>query len=162
MRNARNRILASSLAIIGGLLGVPSPAQAAYNLPWKSYTQTSSWSCTNEPVSLYGSLYIRACVIINANNDVQSVATVSNYTSQSLWVYSPKLSLLEDYPSDDYIYHRDCAGTWIAPGTTRACFGPTTSRTCSKLYSARAEVVMDMGSYDASDYAWSPARSMIC
>jgi len=165
MRRALRRLTAVVTVVWAFSFAAAAPAEAAWNLPWQHYTQTATWTC--DPYVYVGdALYTRACVIINANNYVQTALVATNYDPSNFEnVTGLTMELHQNLSGggNRAIYIRDCRTQAVAASTSLACFGPSTLRPCGTRFHTRGVVeIYSLGSWVTEETISPPRPTSAC
>ncbi|QJT00938.1 hypothetical protein G9272_11985 [Streptomyces asoensis] len=111
----RYKALAVATAAVSTLAFASTPANAAEG--WKTVSTNSEWACTSykhHPVSDY--VNFKVCVVLNENNDAQTVLVVQNVATVAVAIGGQVKSQFSTVT---------CADSPLNPGFTRGCYGKT-------------------------------------
>ncbi|GHD21869.1 hypothetical protein [Streptomyces galbus] len=114
--------LLSVMAAAVGILALGVAPASAKTVNWQIVSTNSNWYCgggyITHPVSEH--VNFKACLVVNANNDAQTVLVVQNTASVAVAIGG-----LVFFDGGSVSNTTDCAASTLNPGFTRGCFGPT-------------------------------------
>ena len=149
------RFLFVALVVLGVNVWAVQPASADTQRPWKPWTYSSAWHCSQTSAA-GDTVAFSACTIVNGNYTQAALVATNNATVET-WVSAPQVRLYQD---GALRYTDSCVSELFPRGRSAACFGTTVSRPCNSYVQGYGWGRVLQPNVATERYGFGPTRRM--